>query len=182
MAAAAIPKNTDPESTSAERGLKNRKAATAKDPNTLRAHRPHLRKLLFSALMMAPSFERHTAAAHIVRVRPDLVEVRYRSGITLSKEDLSEVQRTRRELMAGQQCGLLIVLPPELDFQLAVMNNDYLAEDRRTGAVRAVAVVVGSRMFEMLVKLHVEYFAPGFPFHITHDEGAARTWLDEQLG
>jgi hypothetical protein len=125
--------------------------------------------------------ERHTTIARLMRVRPDMVEIHYKPGCTLTLPHMAEVQEARRALMGTQPYGMLTIIPEDVDYQLPTMDKDHLAEDRTQGQLLATAVVARANMIEMLVKLYFSYFPQMHRIHVTDNEGEARTWLETQL-
>ncbi|MBK8500401.1 MAG: hypothetical protein IPL52_16670 [Flavobacteriales bacterium] len=125
--------------------------------------------------------ETSTTIAHLVRVRPDLVEIRYDPGCTLTLEHMAEVQEARRSLMGTNPYGMLTIIPEDVDYQLPTMDKDHLAEDRAQGQLIATAVVARANMIQMLVKLYFSYFPQMHRIHVTDKEDGARAWLEAQL-
>jgi len=125
--------------------------------------------------------ERRTSIARLVRVRPDLVEIHYDPGCTLTLPHMGEVQEARRELMGTRPYGMITIIPEDVDYQLPAMDKDHLAEDRTQGQLVATAVVARANMIEMLVKLYFSYFPQMHRIHVTADEVEARAWLETQL-
>ena len=125
--------------------------------------------------------EARTAIAHLRRVRPDLVEIRYDRGCTLGGPELAETQEARRRLMGEGPYATLTIIPEDVDFQLAAMNTDHAAADRSQGRLVATAVVCRASMIEMLVKLYFSYFPQLHRIRVTDDEAEARAWVEAQL-
>ncbi len=125
--------------------------------------------------------ERHTTIARLLRVRPDLVEIHYNPGCTLTLQHMAEVQEARRQLMSTRPYAMLTIIPEDVDYQLPTMDKDHLAEDRTLGQLLATAVVARANMIEMLVKLYFSYFPQMHRIHVTVNESEARAWLETQL-
>lgn len=125
--------------------------------------------------------ERRTTIAHLVRVRPDLVEIRYDPGCMFAPAELAEVQQARRDLMGSHPYGTLTIVPEDVDFQLDTMSKDHAAKDRSEGLIIATAVVCKANMIEMMVKLYFSYFPQLQRIKVTDDEDEARSWLEAQL-
>mgnify|MGYP003393586947 CR=1 FL=1 len=122
-----------------------------------------------------------TTLATLVRLRPDLVEVRYKEGITLTSELMAEVQEKRRTIMGGSAYGMITLLPGDIAYDPGSMQVDHLETDRREGLVMATAVVAEAHMIEMLVKIYFSYYPQLHRIHVTSDEAGAREWLEVQL-
>lgn len=122
-----------------------------------------------------------TTIATLRRIRPDLVEVRYDAGCTLTPALMSEVQSARRRIMGDAHYGMITLLPPDVDFELPAMHTDHLKEDKEEQRVLAIAVVAEANMLEMLVKLYFSYYPQKQRVHVTDNEVEARAWLDAQL-
>ncbi|MEO8067610.1 MAG: hypothetical protein ABI599_07960 [Flavobacteriales bacterium] len=125
--------------------------------------------------------ERQTAIATLVRVRPDYLEARYQSGCLLSTAGVNEVQVARRDLMGNTPYAMLSIIPEDADFELAAVNVDHLAEDRRDGLMIAIAVVARANMLQMILKLYFSYFPQMNRILVTDREPEARAWLDVQF-
>lgn len=125
--------------------------------------------------------ERETSIAFLVRQRPDHLEVNYKPGCVLSSRGVAEVQAVRRDLMGNTPYGMLSIIPEDADFELSAMNVDHMAQDRKEGALLAVAVVTRANMIEMVLKLYFSYFPQMSRILVTDREPEARAWLDAQL-
>jgi hypothetical protein len=134
----------------------------------------------FNAMAPEPR-EKDTTIATLVRVRPDLLEVRYKPGCMLSTINLGEVAVARRDLMGRSPYGMFSVLPEDADFELKAMNVDHLAEDRRDGLMVAIALVAPANMIEMLLKLYFSYYPLLKRILVNDDEQQARAWIEAQL-
>ncbi|MFZ1688059.1 MAG: hypothetical protein WAU70_11590 [Flavobacteriales bacterium] len=125
--------------------------------------------------------ERQTAIATLVRVRPDFLQVNYRSGCILSSLGVAEVQVARRELMGNTPYGMLSIIPEDVDFELGAMNVDHMSIDRHEGLVLAIAVVARANMIQMILKLYFSYFPQMNRILVTDKEAEARSWLVAQM-
>src|SRR6188768_3210609 len=121
--------------------------------------------------------ERDTSIAHLIRVRPDLVEIRYKAGSTLGGPELTEVQEARRALMGERPYATLTIIPEDVDFQLGAMSIDHGKLDRSQGLLIATAVVRRANMIEMLTKLYFSYFPQMHRILVTDKETEARAWM-----
>ncbi len=131
--------------------------------------------------MTVESPEVRTTIATLVRVQPDLLEVRYNKGCLLTPEHLTEVQETRRRIMGDQQYAMLTIIPKDVDFSLNAMEKDYLAEDRSMGLVLATAIVAKANMIEQLLEIYFKYYPQPHRVLVTDKEAKARRWLKSQL-
>lgn len=131
-------------------------------------------------MTIAPG-ERKTSIAHMVRVRPDYLEVVYDPGCKLTPASLKEIRDARRELMGNTPYAMLSLLPEDIDFELGAMNVDHLAEDRRDGNFLAIAVVTRTNMIEMVLKLYFSYYPLLTRLLVTDKEADARAWIDVQF-
>lgn len=117
----------------------------------------------------------------MTRVRPDYLEVVYLPGAKLSTAALTEVREARRKLMGDTSYAMFSILPEDVDFELSAMNVDHLAEDRRDGSFLAIAVVTGTNMIQMVLKLYFSYYPLLTRLLVTDKEADARAWMDLQF-
>lgn len=125
--------------------------------------------------------ERQVRIAHLVRVRPDLIEVRYYPGCVLNATGLEDVRKARQELMGAALYGMLSIIPEDSDFELAAMHQDHLASDRKEGNMKAIALVTHATMMEMVLKLYFSYYPQLARLLVTDTETEARAWLETQM-
>ena len=125
--------------------------------------------------------ERKTSIAHMLRVRPDYLEVRYAPGCKLTSASLREIRDARRDLMGNVPYAMLSLLPEDVDFELGAMQVDHLADDRRDGNFLALAVVTSTNMIQMVLKLYFSYYPLLTRLLVTDKEPEARDWLDVQF-
>lgn len=119
--------------------------------------------------------------ATLTIVHPDLVEIRYNSGIVFNPANVGAVQAKRREVMGTRPHGTLTFIPEDVDFELETMRQDHGRADRTQAQVLATAVVVGPGMLDMLTKLYFSYFPPLQRVLVTDNEVEARAWLKERM-
>ena len=122
-----------------------------------------------------------TTIAHLTRIRPDLLEVVYFRGSKLTTPALREVREARRDLMGNSPYAMFSILPEDVDFELSAMNVDHLEEDRRDGNFLAIAIVTGTNMIHMVLKLYFSYYPLLTRLLVTDKEDEARAWMDTQL-
>lgn len=120
--------------------------------------------------------------ATLTIVHPDLVEIRYHSGIVFNPANVGAVQAKRREVMGTRPHATLTFIPENVDFELETMRQDHGKPDRTEAQVLASAVVVSSSMIDMLTKLYFSYYPPIHHVLVTDNEEEARAWLNERMG
>lgn len=125
--------------------------------------------------------EVHTSIAILKRMRPDHIEVQYLHGAVLNTAALGEVQKARRELMGKAPYSMLSIIPEDVDYVASAMSVDHLADDRKEGALLAIAVVAHANMMEMILKLYFSYYPQMNRIHVTPSEKEAREWLKVQM-
>lgn len=125
--------------------------------------------------------EYSTTIAKLIRVRPDLLEIHYAPGSTLTVEHTTEVQEMRRKIMGNARYGTLTIIPDDVDYQLNAMDKDHVSVERSQGNLVASAVVAKATMIELLVKLYFANFQPLHGVKVTDNEQEARAWLSTQL-
>jgi hypothetical protein len=122
-----------------------------------------------------------TRLAHIVRVRPDLMEIRYKPGVTMDMAGVKEIHETRKRLFGDHPYASLSLIPDDVDFELAITQQDHYAVNRPKDPLLAWAVVARGAMLDMIAKLYFSYFPQTFPVLTTNDEAEARAWIAAQL-
>lgn len=122
-----------------------------------------------------------TAIATLIRVRPDLLEIRYKAGIVFTAAAVTEVQQQRRRMMGARPYATFTLIPEDTDFQMDSMRTDQTAEDRSRSQLLATAIVVGSTMIERLTHVYLTYFPQLQRVLVTDNEQEARAWMDAQL-
>ncbi|MBZ0205867.1 MAG: hypothetical protein K8H89_06045 [Flavobacteriales bacterium] len=125
--------------------------------------------------------EVRTSIAILKRMRPDHIEVHYLSGAMLNTAGLAEVRKARRELMGNAPYSMLSIIPEDVDYAASAMSVDHLADDRKEGALLAIAVVAHANMMEMILKLYFSYYPQLNRIKVTPSEADARAWLKAQM-
>jgi hypothetical protein len=120
-----------------------------------------------------------TRLAIIALATPNLVEVRFRSGITIDSPGIAEIMVERQRLGGENDVGIIVVIPPDADVDVAVINVDHYKVNRSDRHVLGMAVVVGNMLAETLLSLYNAYYPPQFPFQIFTAEAAGRAWMEE---
>jgi hypothetical protein len=121
-----------------------------------------------------------TRLAHILQPRPDLLEIRYKPGITLNMAGVIEIHDLRVRLFGDRPYVNISILPDDVQFEAAVLEQDHYASTRYTDNLRAWAVVACSAVGEQVAHMYFARFPQGFPVITTQDEEAARAWALQQ--
>lgn len=110
------------------------------------------------------------------------VEVRFKPGITLDKAGLDDVI-TQREQLAAQlgPHAVLVVFPPDGDFEIAVMTTDHYNGREALASTRAMAIAANSVMHERMASLYFAYFPQPFKASVFVEEADARRWLQGRV-
>lgn len=127
------------------------------------------------------SEETRTRCAVLKWLAPNMLEIRFASGILLDKSGVGEVIQERKRMCGTTPTGLLLIVPHDTDLDLSVINTDHLRAHDATDRVLAFAVVAGSMMAEALLRLYKAYYPTPFPAEVFNEEAAARTWLGERV-
>lgn len=122
-----------------------------------------------------------TPYAAIHRTGPHEVEIHFTAGITLNSRSVAEVIRERIRMCAGQPTGLLLIIPPDTELDMSVMNTDNLKTNHATDQVLAFAVVAGNATAETLLRLYKAYYPSPFDAEVFTDEEVARAWLRRRI-
>lgn len=122
-----------------------------------------------------------TRIARMSLVEPGFIEQRFRSGERIDLPGFAENKKARFELMNGDTCVMLSVIPKDMDFDVSVTGVDHFAPERGRDTLRALAVVVNDNMSEMVTKLFFSYFPTVFRTKVMSSESEARSWLEQQV-
>lgn len=123
-----------------------------------------------------------TSIATVERNDQDLIEVRIRSGATLTIAGIAEILQARELLAEGQPRLVLIAFPPdEVDFELSMITLDHYRTVPMERFTRAVAWVTGNARNDQFCRLYFAYFPSPVPSAIFEDEASARSWLHQFL-
>ena len=125
--------------------------------------------------------EIRTSVAILKRMRPDHLEAHYLHGAVLNTASLEEVQRARHKLMGKVPYCMLSIIPEDVDYTVSAITVDHLHEDRKEGALLAIAVVARADMMEMILKLYFAYHPQLTRIHVTPSEADAHQWLKNQM-
>jgi hypothetical protein len=122
-----------------------------------------------------------TDLAVITRSGSDLVEVRFKPGITLTKEGIQGILDARENVgRQGPPARILIVLPDVVDFDMGMITTDHYKERPVQQHSRALAWVVHTESNERFTKLYFAYFPSPVPMAVFHTEAEALAWLADQ--
>ncbi len=122
-----------------------------------------------------------TRLARIIRIAPDRVEVRFKEGIKLDNNGIAEILDLRSRMGAEAPHRVMIVMPEEVDFEMAMMNKDHYRGRNTRDHTLGVAWVARTSLTRQMTSLYLSYFPSPFPTAIFTDEDEARRWLDEQV-
>ena len=121
-----------------------------------------------------------TTLALVVRVREDLLEIRFKEGIKMDLAGLEEITTARRTLFpTPSRLGCISLIPESADFHLSASHVDHFAHPH--DGLIALAVVARGATLEMMTKLYFSYFPQRFQVLATNNEGEARQWMEQQL-
>jgi hypothetical protein len=122
-----------------------------------------------------------TRCAVLARTGSNEVEIRFRPGIVLDRSGIAEVIGERKRMCGGSPVGLLLIVPPDTELDVAVIGTDHLKVNQATEHVLGFAVVAGSAVSETLLRLYKAYYPPDFSAEVFTDEEEARTWLQKRI-
>ncbi len=118
-----------------------------------------------------------TPLAHLQRLTPRLVEIRFKPSVTIDVAGLATIFEARKRMQGADAVSLLVVIPPDAEMEIAVLGTDQFARNDGAEGLIAMATVAQSSMNEMLTKLFFAYFPQGFPSQVFTDLAEARAWL-----
>ncbi len=122
-----------------------------------------------------------TRCATITRTSPHEVEIIFSAAGTLDKSGIAEVIQERKRLCPSDPIGLLLIVPADVELDVAIINTDHQRANQATDNVLALAVVAGNAISETLLRLYKAYYPPTFRAEVFTDEEKARTWLRERV-
>lgn len=118
-----------------------------------------------------------TPLATIQRTAPDLVEVRFKPVITLTVAGIGSILEARETLGRSGPHRALIVMSPDMDFEMSMITTDHYAQRPVTQLSTAVAWVTTTPRNEQFTRLYFAYFPSPVPSAIFMREAEARDWL-----
>jgi hypothetical protein len=124
----------------------------------------------------------HTSTATLVLLEPGLIEQRYHQNAQFSLAGIQENIASIATLCGHHgPCGLLLIIPSGVAVQPGLMNTDLYRDQRNTGYIRALAVVVDDPELYTASKLYFLYHQQPFETMVFEEEHDARRWLRVQL-
>ena len=123
-----------------------------------------------------------TRQATIVQTNDNVLEVRYKPGQILDPAGIGEVMGERERICEkrGRQ-AVLAVIPPDADFQMALMTVDHYKGRPVADCTRFLAIAASSVMHERMASLYFAYFPQVFTTAVFSDEEKARAWLKTSM-
>lgn len=118
-----------------------------------------------------------TRSASLTRIGPHEIEIRFTSGILLDRDGIAEVIGERKRMHGDTPVGLLLIVPDDVELDVAIINTDHLKANQATDHILGFAVVAGSMMSEALLRLYKAYYPTSFAAEVFTDEVEARAWL-----
>lgn len=111
----------------------------------------------------------------------DLVEVRFKPDARLDAEGIGEIVRAKHQLCATSATDVLMVLPPDIDFELSVLAIDHHAANGGCGLARKLAFAAQCPFNERLARIYFRYHPRSGETAIFLDESDARAWLTQDM-
>ncbi|MBP6392561.1 MAG: hypothetical protein KA175_14440 [Flavobacteriales bacterium] len=99
----------------------------------------------------------------------------------MTKTGIAEVIGERKRMCAGSPVGLLLIVPPDTELDMAIISTDHLKVNQATDNVLGFAVVASSVVSEILLRLYKAYYPTLFQAEVFTDETEARTWLRQRI-
>jgi hypothetical protein len=118
-----------------------------------------------------------TRLATIALIGPNLLEVRFKTGIKVDGAGLHDVLQERAKLADKGPFLVLGILPADLDFDINVMTENHYAGQKVLEHTLAVAWAASTLMNERMASLYLAYFPQPFPTQVFMEEEEARAWL-----
>ncbi|MEO5585612.1 MAG: hypothetical protein ABIQ75_09170 [Flavobacteriales bacterium] len=122
-----------------------------------------------------------TKAATLERKDNGVLEIRFKEHVKLTVDGVQEVLDARMELCGRGPYAVLVTLPDDIDFEIAVLAKDHYDGRGLEDCTYAVAWDTGSEMNEKLVDIFYRYFPQPFPVKTFPSEEEARAWLDKKM-
>ena len=122
-----------------------------------------------------------TPVATIQRTADDLVEVRFKAGVTLTVAGIAAILSARRQASAGVALRVLIVFPAdEVDFDMSMITKDHYSTVPVEQFTRAVAWATINDHNNRFCELYFAYFPSPVPSAVFVTEADARQWLADK--
>ena len=122
-----------------------------------------------------------TRLATLERGSNELVEVRFKPEMRLDAEGIGEIVRAKHQLCATRDTDVLMVLPPDIDFELNVLAIDHHAVNGGCGLARRLAFAAQSPFSERIARIYFRYHPRDGETAIFLDESDARSWLTQGM-
>lgn len=122
-----------------------------------------------------------TRSATLELISDALIELRFKPDVRLDVEGMSEVVHAKRTLIAGRNMDVLAILPPELDFELNVLNLDHHSLNGGCGGAQRLALAAQSTFNERITSIYFRYHPRQHDTGIFLTEDDARKWLATKL-
>ncbi|MEO8589628.1 MAG: hypothetical protein ABI432_09680 [Flavobacteriales bacterium] len=122
-----------------------------------------------------------TRTATVERVAPNLIELRFKPDVKLDVAGLGEVVHAKRTICRGEEMDVLAILPPDVDFELNVLQADLHAENNGCGLARRLALAAQSTFNERLASIYFRYHPRKYATAVFIAEADAREWLASKL-
>lgn len=120
-----------------------------------------------------------TPIAIVERVSPQLIEVRFKPDVKLDVKGMAEVVQAKYALAGGSSPDVLVVTPPDLDFELSVLNLDHSKDHGSPCGTRRLAFAAQSEVNERLASIYFAYHPRQWDTSVFRTEEEARAWLLE---
>ena len=118
-----------------------------------------------------------TPIATVVYTAPDRVEVRFKSGVRFTAENVAAMMKVRQELGMEGKHRVLMLLPELLDFSADLVRVDHYATVPQPNT-EAVAWVACNQGDKLITEVVIGRSKVDFPWKVFLDEAEARAWLE----
>ncbi len=108
---------------------------------------------------------------------PELLVVRFRTGVRLSEEVISSAIRKCREPLFQRPRAVLAVIPEGVDFDAHAMTVDLVKTNAIVEFPAALAVVCEERTLECMIELYFALFPQPFAIKVFEEFHEAYVWL-----
>lgn len=121
-----------------------------------------------------------TRIATLERKDDRRLEIRFKPDQRIDMEGIEEILARRRQLCPEGPRTVLAVLPPDVDFDIAVVMKDHYVGLGLENCTTALAFAANSTTNERIAGLYFAYFPQPFATRVCTDEQEATRWLAEQ--
>ena len=122
-----------------------------------------------------------TRSATLERVAGNVIELRFKPDVKLDVEGVTEVVIAKRRMCHNEEFDILVVFPPELDFELSVLGVAHDQAAGGCGLARRLALAANSTFNERLANIYFRYHPREQETAVFLEEADARKWLTEAL-